>query len=167
MKTIALTKGMVSMVDDSDFEFLNQWKWQASLCGGYYYAKRDEMVDGVKRKVYMHRLVSGAVPGQLIDHINRLTLDNQRINLRKGTQSQNQANRVVRRDSASGIKGVDFFSSRGKWRARIRKDRVVHYLGYFDTPEEAAVAYNNAAVEKFGEFALLNERHIPGQGVRG
>jgi hypothetical protein len=53
---------------------------------------------------------------------------------------------------ASGVKGVSFH--KGRWRARIHVDGISKELGGFDTIEEAAAAYAQAAVTFFGEFAF-------------
>ncbi len=88
--------------------------------------------------------------GLQVDHINHDTLDNRRENLRICTEQQNKMNRRPERGAMSKYKGV--CPKKGKWRAVLcRKE-----LGMFDTEIEAAIAYNNAAFEKFGEFAYLN-----------
>lgn len=98
----------------------------------------------------------GARNGEEIDHKNRNPLDNRRENLRYCTHSQNLANKSMQVNSKTGYRGVDFHKARGKFRARIVvKDRSIH-LGRFNTPEEAALAYNIAAKEIYGEFAFLN-----------
>ena len=90
----------------------------------------------------------------IVDHINQDPLDNRRQNLRLATRSQNAANLGPYANNTSGYKGVDF--NRGKWRARITQDGVRYFLGTFDTAEDAARAYDQKALELFGEFASLN-----------
>lgn len=94
------------------------------------------------------------VPGETVDHINGNALDNRRSNLRVATPIQQQYNRKVSSLSKTGFKGVSF--EYGKYRARIRKDGEHISIGMFDTPEDAARAYDGAAHELFGEFARLN-----------
>ena len=157
MKTIPLTRGMVALVADSDFEFLNQWKWRAnSGHRRYFYAMRSVRVNGKKRGVLMHRLIAGAVIGQEVDHKDHCTLNNQRYNLRLCTKNQNNGNQVLRKDSISGFKGV-FLHKRGKWVAQIRRNGNAKHLGLFETPQLAAARYDQAAIETFGEFALTNK----------
>ena len=90
----------------------------------------------------------------VVDHINHDPLDNHRHNLRLATRSQNAANVGPYANNTSGYKGVDF--NQGKWRARITQHGKRHFLGTFDTAEEAARAYDSKALELFGEFASLN-----------
>lgn len=105
----------------------------------------------------VHKLVwnlfVGAVPsGYQIDHINGDPSDNRINNLRLATNSQNHMNQKPR--DGRRFKGIE---TRGnKFIARIVKDQVRKNLGTFNTAEEAAMAYNKAAKELFGEFARLN-----------
>jgi hypothetical protein len=107
-------------------------------------------------KIKMHREILGLTDGRvLIDHCNFDTLDNRRTNLRVCTFLENARHRRKRRNSAALFKGVPVNNSR--WKAMIRTQRGQIYLGTFQTQEEAALAYNKAAKETYGEFALLNE----------
>jgi hypothetical protein len=105
---------------------------------------------------YMHRLVTDAGPGQLVDHINGNKLDNRRANLRVTTASVNNQNRRMLRNSTSGHRGVT--RAKGtRWYSRICfQGRQIH-LGTYDTREQAALAYNCAAQTLFGEHAALND----------
>jgi len=94
-----------------------------------------------------------------IDHINRVKDDNRIENLRLATRSQNEANTGLRRNNSSGFKGVYFFKRTNRWLAKIAYDGLEIHLGYYDSAEEAAMAYNSAAVKLKGKFALLNEIH--------
>lgn len=105
----------------------------------------------------MHRLIMDAKDGQKVDHINRNTLDNRKSNLRFVTQSQNMMNAVIRKTNTSGFKGVCFVSREGKWLATIWKDGKQKWLGYFKDKKDAAQAYNKAALELHGQYALLNK----------
>lgn len=103
---------------------------------------------------YAHRViwlyVYGVLPRQ-VDHINRDKADNRLANLREATDAQNQANNGPQKNNRSGFRGVS--PSKGKWRAVVTVNAKQKWLGYYDTPEEAAAAYRRAAVEAFGEFA--------------
>lgn len=110
------------------------------------------------KRLYLHDFVMGNKErGDIIDHINGDKLDNRTANLRIVTKQQNNMNREankVRKDTH--YKGVILHSS-GRWTARIGIDRKKMHLGYFDTPEEAAQAYNEAALKYHGEYARLND----------
>lgn len=110
------------------------------------------------KRTAMHRLISMPSENQVVDHINRNTLDNRRENLRNCSQSQNLMNAKVRRHSSTGLKGVfpvqlKDKSSKPKWRARIQYKGVRKNLGTFGSPEEAHRAYVIAANSLCGEFA--------------
>lgn len=151
MKIITLNSGLVTAVDDRDFDYLSQWKWYASKISGRWYAKREVMINGKRRSILLHRLIAGAFPGQLVDHKNQHTLDNQRDNLRIADRTQNAANSAPHKDNRSGFKGVD--SYRGKWRARIFVRGKRFCLGTFAEKSDAVAAYRTAAQIHFGEFA--------------
>lgn len=155
MKAIELTRGMVALVDDEDFETLNQFEWQAlfSKHGKCYYAVRSEWLAGQNRAktIYMHRQILNAKPGQRVDHKSRASLDNRRENLRFCTHAQNMANSKLGHRNKSGFKGV--FRNHGKWQAAI----ATKYIGLFNSPAEAANAYDLAAIAKYGQFACTNK----------
>ena len=87
-----------------------------------------------------------------VDHKNRNGLDNRRDNLRLATHGQNLANSKTH--SESGFKGVE--KNKHRFYASISIDGKTKKLGGYDTPEEAARAYDEAALEQFGEFARIN-----------
>lgn len=150
MKEIQLTKGFKAIVDDEDFALLNRWSWCAKPSGGKanWYAYNGKF--GA-----MHRLIIKAPPGLMVDHINGDGLDNRKKNLRLATNSQNQANKKKILNKF-GYKGVSKEKKTGKYFARIKKLGREIYLGMYDDPEKAAIAYNGAAKALFGEHASLN-----------
>lgn len=99
---------------------------------------------------YVHKVW----PDDLIDHISGDS--NAILNLRPATYTQNAANKAVARGKKHGFKGVS--TSRYQFAARICVEGVNKYLGYFSSPREAALAYDQAAEELFGEFALTNKK---------
>lgn len=108
---------------------------------------------GNKKKIYFHRLVLEVKNSQFSDHINGNGLDNRRHNLRIVTNAQNNYNRRPK----YRFKGVFFIKRLNKYLAQIMFKRKSIYLGVFERPEDAAIAYNNKAQELFGEFAWLNK----------
>lgn len=109
-------------------------------------------VDGANRLA--HRLawiyVHGSIPeGMRIDHANRDRTDNRLANLRLATHADNLRNCKLRPDNTSGVKGVSFDRSRGKWTAAVGRVK----LGRFDTLADATAARQAAAREAFGAFA--------------
>lgn len=160
MKCIELTKGRVAIVDDSDFEYLAQYRWRLNQHG---YAVRSQLVyrlDGKKscRMVFMHRTILNPPPGFFTDHINNQRLDNRRCNLRVATKSQNGANSKCRKDNQSGLKGVGYDKRNKKkpWRAHIGQNGKFRFLGTFTNKEDAHAAYCAAAIEQYGDFARFN-----------
>lgn len=138
---------------------LRQWKWRAvDNSWGMWYACHDtKKGNGAKRRtIYMHRAIMGAQRGNDIDHINRNGLDNRRVNLRVCTCAQNQCNRGPQVNNKSGYKGVSWKKDKSKWNALIYVGGKKIHLGYYDDLDDAAIAYNRAAIEKHGEFAWLN-----------
>lgn len=117
--------------------------------------------DNQRKTFYISRLVAQnfiANPEnkKLVDHIDRNTSNNHISNLRWATLAENLANQLSRKGTASKYKGVCFFKKQKKWVARIGINDKHKYLGSFTCEKEAALAYNKAAKEIFGEFALLN-----------
>jgi hypothetical protein len=157
MKQIQLTQGKQALVDDADYPTLNRVKWYALAKGPQTYAVHSHYEDGKKAPTrwFMHRVILQLKKGQIGDHINGNGLDNRRRNLRKATRMQNAQNRRNNRNNTSGYKGVYWFPSTGRWRARIQINNRQISLGIFDTPEEAATMYQLIALAHFGDFARI------------
>lgn len=154
-KQIPLSRGLFSLVDDCDFDSLNQWKWYAAnIRNGHFYAAHDRGKQGI---MFMHRLIMSAQNGVQVDHKNRDTLDNRRSNLRLCTSAQNNANAGRRIDNKSGYKGVCWHPRDRNWKAQAQIDNTHYHLGYFDNILDAARAYNHFAIEHHGQFACLND----------
>lgn len=113
-----------------------------------------------KRFVRIHRIVyflhTGEVPKQ-IDHVDRNRTNNRVENLRPCDEHRNAGNTGMYKHNTSGYRGVSFNTKRRRWCAQIKKFGKQTPLGDFATKEEAALRYNEAAREHFGEFATLNE----------
>lgn len=158
MKEIKLTKGKFALVDDADYQWLNQWKWFAVKRRRTFYAMR---VLYKKSKyhctVIMHRLILGITDIKIdSDHIDHNGLNNQRYNLREATHRENMKNRSAARYSTSKYLGVSKRINSDLWRAKLQSNGISIHIGYFIDEKDAALAYNKAAIARHGEFANLN-----------
>jgi hypothetical protein len=160
VKTIPLTQGEVALVDDEDYErVMTAGPWYAQRAPGTFYARHGERQGRRIVQVSLHRFLLKAASGQLIDHINQNGLDNRRTNLRLCSPSQNIANQTHRAKkvaSASRFKGVTWNKRDHIWQAQIGFQNKHLYLGSFQSEEEAARAYDKAALGAWGEFSVLN-----------
>lgn len=161
MKEIKLTKGYVALVDDEDYDNLSRYKWHA-----HFYKLKNKVLVYARRSswknkpIYMHREILGISNEKklLCDHVDQNTLNNVRSNLRVATKAQNQRNQRGNENRLfSRYKGVTFNRRQNSWFSQINGYGKYKFLGYFDDEESAAFAYNQAASQLFGEFALLNK----------
>lgn len=163
MKTILTKKGKEILVDESDFEYLNQFTW--GICSGYARTT-------IRGKHHlMHRLLLNLeTHKEITDHVNHNKLDNRRINLRACNHSENGKNR--KSSGKSKYLGVSIFISKQKYinkkgelkvylgkpkyRAIIKIKGKYKHIGDFNVEKDAALAYNEWANKMHGEFANLN-----------
>lgn len=156
MKKILLTQNKYALVDDEDFERVNQIKWFASKSHNKFYASHHiSSINGKRKAILMHRFILGI--DQEIDHINNDSLDNRKENMRICTHSENLRNKKIYKNNKSGYKGVYFEPSTNKYRTVIRLNKKNIHIGRFNTASEAGFAYNLAALHYFKEFARLND----------
>lgn len=161
MKLIPLTLGQFAKVDDCDYDELMKYKWHAGFMEDMqsYRAVRNGVALQKERTIVkMHRHILGLqkFDNIQVDHIDHDTLNNCRNNLRIVTNLQNQMNRRGNKRATSKYKGVSWHKQTKKWRATIMKHRQQTHLGVFNSEQEAALAYNRAAIIMFGEYAYLN-----------
>jgi len=173
MRTVPLygvnAAGRVALVDDADYELAMRHRWRVQerrrpngSVKGPYAVTHLLSVGGPNKILYLHRLLMPGV--RQVDHWDGDGLNCQQSNLRDATDSQNQANQQKHHGpSSSRFKGVGWHKASGKWRARIKVDYQDRYLGVFATEEEAARAYDAAALAAWGEYARLN---FPQTGLR-
>jgi hypothetical protein len=158
MKEIQLTQGKVALVDDEDFEYLNQFRWFSNNMNGKFYVGRYITVSKYKQiRISMHRFIMKPEKGMVIDHLDRNPLNNQKNNLRICTQGENLRNKKIYANNKCGFKGVIWWERNSKWKAEIRHNKKKIYLGYYKNINDAARAYNAAALKYHGEFANLNK----------
>jgi hypothetical protein len=165
-KTIPLTQGRVTLVDNEDYEILKNFIWCADKVRGRWYATRGiwDPLTKTTKKLRMHQVIMQkkyTKKRPYTDHINRDTLDNRRSNLRVCTNSENMRN-CKKSHNTSGYIGVSRDKARKKWLAQITFHREHIFIGRFDDIIEAAQAVDKKARELFGEYALLNfQRGLP------
>jgi len=142
-----------AIVDKNDIPVVSEYKWR--------WGPHDNRVYGANKTtttMSLPRLIMGCHDKSLVvDHINFNTLDNRQSNLRICRQRDNARNSRKLKDGFSTFKGVKKSCGGDRFAARIKVNYQEQYLGVFDTEVEAALAYNEAAKEHFGEFAYLNE----------
>lgn len=158
-REVPLNQGLVALVDDEDYERVitaGRWTATPNNRANLYAGRKRRRPDGRWTTIRLHTFLTG---WPFVDHINGDGLDNRRANLRQATNAQNQFNKGLASNNTSGYKGVHFVRDKGKWGARIRFNGRQRHIGNYATPEEAARAYDEAAVELFGEFAWLNSAH--------
>ncbi len=156
MANIQLKGGKTALVDDKDFDWLNQWKWRAGNSHGRFYVVRTCRISPKKIvHVSMHRLILKLGKEDLgVDHINGNGLDNRRSNLRLATTQQNGFNRTkLSVANKSGTTGVYWHKTTRRWRARIKFDYRHIWSRNFRNKEEAIAARREAEKQYFGEFA--------------
>jgi hypothetical protein len=152
---VKLTKGKVALVDSELYQDIKDYRWYAKPSKGNWYAATK--TKGLE--IFMHNMLKDCPKNMELDHINQNGLDNRLKNLRVATRSQNRANVSRRKDNSSGHKGVSKTTYGNKWRAYICVNKKITHLGTFNSKEQAAKAYNEAAVKVWGDFAWLNEIH--------
>lgn len=167
MKTIQLTQGKVALIDDVDFVKVSKHKWNARKCSrktGVWYAGRSEKNNGIQKTILMHRYILNLKSGEIIDHLDKNGLNNQRNNLRKCSHSQNMVNR--RTWGNSKYRGVSKITVKTTIKGRPISKRMFSVsitfngskktIGHFNSEILAAQKYDEHAKKLHGVFAQLN-----------
>lgn len=154
MKQIELSQGLYTLVDDEDYQDLIQYNWYAN-----YNGSANKWVATCKKVGSMHRYLLGVTESDiLVRHKNRNGLDNTRENLEVVSRSVSaiKARKKKVNVNKSKFRGVWYDSRISQashpWRVNILNS----YVGAFKSEEEAALAWNDAALEMYGENAQLN-----------
>jgi len=153
---VPLTQGHEAIIDAEDVSLVEGYNWYARQDGLTAYAIRNSGLRPNSYTVLMHRVITSADCGTMVDHVDGDGLNNRRQNLRFATAQQNQQNQRKTANCASKFKGVTFHKPSQKWIARIRISGHLHYIGQFLDEDSAARAYDERAVSVAGEFAHLN-----------
>ncbi len=143
------------VVDTVDYPLVSDYWWSALKSLNTFYAyRRPPRSSGSRALIYMHKVI---LPGHdLVDHKDHNGLNNRRENIRPATVLDNSRNQSARKTAASRFKGVAWEPTAKSWLVRIRANGKRLYLGHFKDDEEAARAYDVAAKQHHGEFAVLN-----------
>lgn len=154
MTKIPLTQGYEATIDDGDFLLVAPYNWCVLVVKKTYctkvYALCRRVIEGRSTTIFMHQLISGL---ERPDHVDGNGLNNRRSNLRAATPSQNNQNTRHVRGSVP-FKGVECL--RGRFRVRVKLNGKRISVGSFGSAEDAARAYDTAAIKHFGEFAQTN-----------
>lgn len=148
------------IIDDEDTELIMSYNWSVDKRprSNKYVAIGYKILGDRKNRILMHRLVLGLGYFEkiMVDHIDQNTQNNQKVNLRLATNAQNQFNRGKTMDSLNEYKGIRKNGS-ATWGAILHCGKMTYTKGGFKTQTEAAMAYNELAIQHHGEFACLNE----------
>lgn len=158
-RKIPLTQGEFAVVDPEDYERLSKCKWYLIKSPTGMYAARWQRLPGKnkRKRIWMHREVIDVPANMVCDHINRMGLDNRKVNLRPATVSQNLCNRPKRKTrTLSKYKGLEWDKIQRKWKVRIQLNGLKTYIGSFKSEIDAARAYDEAVKKNHGEFACPN-----------
>ncbi|WP_050613286.1 AP2 domain-containing protein [Bacillus testis] len=160
VKEIVLQNGMKAIVDDEDFDRVNKYNWtvhkhssELSLS-----VRGHVLVEGKKKTTRLNHFILGMKPNdkQAVTHLNKNLLDFRKNNLQIVSRRHISHCIKARKNCSSDFKGVSWDKATKKWLAGIQVDGRRINLGRFAIEEEAAVAYNKAALKYFGEHAYQN-----------
>ena len=160
MKKIKLTKGQYAIVDDEDYKKLSQHRWYAHKICGIFYARRSITINGKGKSYSLHWAIIGKPPeGLCIDHINGNGLDNRKRNLRFCSTRENSQN--TERHRMGNLVGASRLRGSSLWRSQIKINGKNVYLGLYDSPGKANLAYmsaKNRLIKKADSFLKEQER---------
>lgn len=141
-----MKKRNVSLIDLDDVEYVEKYSW---CIRSKKYVGRVE--DG--RNFLLHRALIDCPDDKIVDHINKNSLDNRKVNLRICDRQKNFFNSKRKSNNKSGVTGVGFDRKSNKWRARITKNGKTINLGFYIDKDDAIMARLEAEKEYFKDFA--------------
>lgn len=147
IKELKIDCGETILISSNDFELINSFKWRMN--SGYARAYKYEK--GKDVYIAMHRLITNAKKGEIVDHINRIKTDNRRENLRIVSSLINCLNRNKSKNKLSKYKGVTKNSN--GWQVSVNGK----YFGTYKSEIDAAIAYDKKVIEIFGNAASTNK----------
>ena len=161
MHVVIQSTGRTFEIDPEDFGRIFDYRWCEDRYGYVYCNKGLDKTTGKQKTIRLHRLIMDAAPGTVIDHRDGDRKNNRKYNLRFCSHTQNRVNKGKPRHSnpTSIYKGVLFKKDKKRtkpWFVSIRINKKARCVGYYKTEIEAAIAYDLAATEHYGEFANLN-----------
>lgn len=149
---------MWSLIDRDCSEMAGMWNWKFNLkkSTGTCYVERTVRNGQKFGYVSLAQAVIGTPPdGMQVDHVNGVTTDNRRSNLRFATLSQQHQNQRINSANTSGMKGIHWMKCRGKWQVYINKNKRKIHLGLYSDIESALAARREAEQREFGEFSRM------------
>lgn len=169
MKEIKLNQGLITFIDDEDFELVSKYHWYAYKSNNTFYVQTKVTKDGKRVNIKMHRLIMNVRGREVIDHKDRNALNNTKSNLRLCNFAQNNCNKAG--TGASKYRGVSirkdkYTTKKGEeriykyWVASIEINGKSKQIGSFKTEKEAALRYNEYAKLVHHEFAYINDVEI-------
>ena len=154
MKTISLTRGYSTIIDDEDFEAISKYHWSVHVRNKKAYAKTTIWNQNRRTRVLMHRMIlNHSGKESFIDHVNGDSLDNRRENLRLCTHQENCMNRNPQSNSTTGINGVTKYKD--VYRVKITFQGKDYWIGYAKTIDQGREMRRAKEKELFKEFSPL------------
>lgn len=153
-----MNHGHTAIIDNEEYAKVKNYKWYVAKDKNTYYVQAHIVLNDKKTTIKMHRIIMDAKRNQILDHIDGNGLNNQKINLRFCTNSENLRNAKKRNNTSSKYKGVAWNCVHKYWQANIYVNGKLKSLGIYRDEYKAAKAYDRAAKKYFGEFARPNFR---------
>ncbi|KIP28272.1 AP2/ERF family transcription factor [Bacillus thuringiensis] len=158
VKEISLQNDMLAIVDDEDYERVSQYNWSYFIHSGTQ-IRIQRYFDNKKKlsETLQSFILNQNSKEMIITFLDGNQLNFQKDNLKITDAKYISQKRKGNRNSTSKYKGVSWDKIRKKWMSSIKNNEQTMYLGRYDSENDAALAYNKAAIEIFGEHAYQNK----------